>query len=463
MSTETDGSLEAAAVRDLCLTDSRLQQHEAWEEYLMPAPHSITILTELVLACSDRDFSVNENPPEGSYRFLRNPDSFHACLMQVCNSGWEAFNKSHSSMDQIRLYSAVTPQYLREVLESQGDDEPVQSRLASKLRRIGEISSECVKLSVEPMKKFSKVHGIIKELLKACVDSKRCYKEKEEIVKDAIMENEMREKLAAETKRRTEQVAKDLAEELRQDRHNYDKAMKSYPGRKERIYKCTVEVIAEFFPKKTSRTVKTSITEFRVTQCGVKLEKARELAEKNREDMRMAEESLVETSLALKKCRTREIALASTIDQLVKGLAVLGAVKEKWERMFLFFQMLSNIIKIDFSPQLMDFVVLDDDRKMFHRRLLRDVFLRASISCNQVNMISRTYTEVYSKYLMERVSRLSRLVDMKSRREDETLQTEQLLQAYQRDEEDILELVRKNKAEFERMKLQIEQQMEQNQ
>ncbi|KAL0172459.1 hypothetical protein M9458_032770 [Cirrhinus mrigala] len=90
-----------------------MQPYANWEEYLTPAPLSIAILGELVFISSSTDFSINKNPPKNGYKFIKYPDSFRACLMQVCNTGWWAFNEAHKSMDQIRLHTAQVPDYMK--------------------------------------------------------------------------------------------------------------------------------------------------------------------------------------------------------------------------------------------------------------------------------------------------------------------------------------------------------------
>lgn len=81
-----------------------MQPYANWEEYLTPAPLSIAIMGGLVFISSSTDFSININAPKNGYEFIKYHDSFRACLLQVCNSGWWAFNEAHKSMDQIRLH-----------------------------------------------------------------------------------------------------------------------------------------------------------------------------------------------------------------------------------------------------------------------------------------------------------------------------------------------------------------------
>ena len=66
-----------------------------WAEFLTPAPLSIAVLGQLMLVAGEKDFSLENQRPEKGFQFIENPGSFRACLVQVSNSGWKAFNEAH--------------------------------------------------------------------------------------------------------------------------------------------------------------------------------------------------------------------------------------------------------------------------------------------------------------------------------------------------------------------------------
>ncbi|KAL6460733.1 hypothetical protein MHYP_G00306990 [Metynnis hypsauchen] len=90
-----------------------MQPYANLEECLTTAPLSIAILGELIFISCKADVSINKNPPNNSYKYIKCPDSFHACLMQVCNSGWWTFNEAHKNMDQIWLHTMAVPDYMK--------------------------------------------------------------------------------------------------------------------------------------------------------------------------------------------------------------------------------------------------------------------------------------------------------------------------------------------------------------
>ena len=64
-------------------------------EFLTPAPISIALLGQLMLIATEKDFSLEKQRPEHGFKFIEHPGSFRACLVQVSNTGWGAFNEAH--------------------------------------------------------------------------------------------------------------------------------------------------------------------------------------------------------------------------------------------------------------------------------------------------------------------------------------------------------------------------------
>ncbi|KAK9960698.1 hypothetical protein ABG768_008541 [Culter alburnus] len=212
-------------------TKLMMQPYANWEEYLTPAPLSIAILGELVFISSSTDFSINKNPPKDGYKFIKYPDSFRACLMQVCNSGWWAFNEAHTSMDQIRLHTAEVPDYMKTAVKIlfQGDDEVVEAHLPDQLENIRVIADECLRLSDATEKRFTDVISIIQELLEACVNAEHFYGEEMEAIKKKLEEGKLRQQSAEETKKRTEKAVKAMEREMDEAHESYKKALDSLP------------------------------------------------------------------------------------------------------------------------------------------------------------------------------------------------------------------------------------------
>ncbi|KAM9434614.1 uncharacterized protein Hap1MRO34_002375 [Clarias gariepinus] len=622
-----------------------MQPYANWEEYLTPAPLSIAILGELVFISSSTDFSINKNPPKGGYKYIRYPDSFRACLMQVCNSGWGAFNEAHKNMDQIRLHTMAVPDYMKTAVKIlfQDNNEVVQAHLPDQLENIRVIADDCLELADLTEKKFTDVINIIQELLEACLNAQFFYGEELDAIKKKLDEAKLRKESSEEAMKRSKKAIKTMGEQLKEAQESYKKAMDSLPSgwdmlamdfvgsltesitavvngltavitnpatqtqasttfsktmhfikefnrpkvddvdliniysKSAEILKCTENVqrfvenntinwkdlydqkkkgtvtdfqadqfrrireslkkspncgdkmcaerlcdegiaickdISKYAPEGKCEDAKTQkliesirnltvsaqtfdckskdITKspalapkppmmykeesksgkmrasqresdnarFRIEQSRAQLDKTRETYEKSVENMEKNQKELTEILITMRNCEVKEIDFKTTIQMLVKGMDAMGRVKEQWEKMVRFFQMVSNIVKTSLTRTLKDFVstsektqTLSYNAKLFSKDLLYTQAFQATNIASLVNMISATYTEVSTKYIMDRVSSLGKLMAMDKDKPEFRSERQKLQNSCDEAQKAILHLVLKNKQEFERKSL----------
>ncbi|XP_076866641.1 uncharacterized protein LOC143517740 [Brachyhypopomus gauderio] len=209
-----------------------MQPNVNWESYLTPAPLSIAIMGELVFISSQTDFSINKNPPKDGYQYIKYPESFRACLMQVCNSGWWAFNEAHKNMDQIRLHTLTVPDYMKSAVKIlfQGDDEVVKALLPHQLHNIHDIADKCLTLASATEQKFNDVIMIIEELAQACMNAQHLYGVELEEVKKRLEENKMRKESSEEALKRTKKAAEVMEQQMNEAHVSYKSAMASLPS-----------------------------------------------------------------------------------------------------------------------------------------------------------------------------------------------------------------------------------------
>ncbi|GLD69034.1 uncharacterized protein AKAME5_002034700 [Lates japonicus] len=301
----TQSLITAAEMRET--TKMLMQPNANWEEYLTPVPLSIAIMGELVFISSCDDFSINKNPPKDGFRFIKYPDSFRACLMQIYDSLSHTFNEAHKNMDQICSHTSTVPDYMKAAVDIlfNSTDEVIETLLPNQLENICTAADEC-EILADSVEKYTDVNNLIQELLEACINAEYCYGEELEKVKMKLEETKLREQSA---------------------RQSYEKCV-----------------------------------------------------EKNQKEL---------TDV-----------LFCQIKMLVKGLDAMGRVKEQWEKMVLFFKMVSNIIKTSLSKTMHNFVETSDatkklsyNRKLFAKDQLYNQAFQAS-NASLVHMISETYTQV---------------------------------------------------------------------
>ncbi|RVE59350.1 hypothetical protein OJAV_G00187450 [Oryzias javanicus] len=619
-------------------TQMLMQPNANWEEYLAPAPLSIAIMGELVFISSGTDFSINKNPPKDGFKHIKYPDSFRACLMQVCNSGWQAFNIAHKNMDQIRIHTASVPEYMKATVKFlfQGDDEIIKNFLPNQLESIRTIAEECVQLADGVEKKYQDVIGLIQELLEACINAKHIYGDELEKVKNKIEANKMREKTAKDLDEKYEKAMKAMEKQVEEAQEQFKTSMNSLPtgaeligmeiasamsqtvstmgsaliamatqqpqpqqctqtgssgqvGEKKEIEKedpaaeleiyvrsseilKTVASISEYIAndkvnwkelydqqKKEPKTqfakgqleriskemekaekskakdkalslCKSGITiceqiatnspdkkwdkkktqkliedvkklhedtrQFdskRIRKCNVSaitapppmmyktsagqnagqkaVENARFQIEQSREQLKQSREEynkavdrmernkkeLTNILVEMQNCKIEEIEFDTTIKMLVKGMDAMGRVKEQWEKMVRFFQMVANIVKTSLSKTMNHFAQgvedaqkLSYNSRLFTKDLLYNQAFQASNIASLVHMISGTYCEVSNKHLMDRISSLGRLMTMENDNPEFHQERKKLQSSCREAQESILELVIKNKKEFEK-------------
>lgn len=243
----TQSLTTAADMRDT--TKMLMQPNANWEEYLTPAPLSIAIMGELVFISSSDDFSINKNPPEKGYKYIKYPESFRACLMQICNSGWHAFNEAHKNMDQIRIHTGTVPDYMKAAVKIlfHGTDEVLETLLPIQLDNIRTTADECVTLAHSVAQKYADVINLIQELLEACINAKHFYGEELEKVKMKLEEAKLREQSAKKQDEMSRKVMEIMSKQMEEAQDAYKKSMDSLPSGWEMIGMNFVEGITSIF------------------------------------------------------------------------------------------------------------------------------------------------------------------------------------------------------------------------
>uniref|UniRef100_A0A3B3I2C0 Uncharacterized protein n=1 Tax=Oryzias latipes TaxID=8090 RepID=A0A3B3I2C0_ORYLA len=212
-------------------TQMLMQPNANWEEFLTPSPLSIAIMGELVLFSSGPDFSINKNPPKDGFKHIKYPESFREAVMQVCNSGWKAFNIAHKNMDQIRIHTASVPEHMKDAVKIlyQGNDEMIEKLFPNELKSILTIADECVELADGVEQKYNDVICLIQELLEACVNAEHIYGEDLEEVTNKIKQNKLREQSARELNEKYTKAMEAMEKQVEEAEEKLKSSMNSLP------------------------------------------------------------------------------------------------------------------------------------------------------------------------------------------------------------------------------------------
>ena len=93
--------------------------------------------------------------------------------MQVSHDGWQAFNKAHNGMNEIRQQTDRIPGDMKEVLNillNMQDDQEVAALLPISLKSLEDVADSCLTRSREVEEKFNSVRELIDELLQSSKD-----------------------------------------------------------------------------------------------------------------------------------------------------------------------------------------------------------------------------------------------------------------------------------------------------
>lgn len=203
-----------------------------WAEFLTPAPMSIALLGQLMLIAGEKDFSLESQKPKDGFQFIQHPRSFRACLVQVSNAGWRAFNEAHKNMDTIRLYSAKVPGQVKKVVRTlvSGSKEDVKDILPIELRKIEENASESLELAKAVESKFENVMHLTGELLEVSSAAKGHFQNTQVELQTKREIALTKEKSVREEIERAKEEQDKLTKQVKEAKAQWEKAVDSMPS-----------------------------------------------------------------------------------------------------------------------------------------------------------------------------------------------------------------------------------------
>ncbi|RVE65125.1 hypothetical protein OJAV_G00133430 [Oryzias javanicus] len=196
---------------------------------------------------------------------------------------------------------------------------------------------------------------------------------------------------------------------------------------------------------------------FRIEQSQEQLKQKQESHEKSVQNVEQSQRELTEILVEMQNCKIQEIDFDTTIKMLVKGMDAMGRVKEQWEQMVRFFQMMAIIVKTSLGTTLHNFVMTSEDTKklsynskLFAKDMLYNQAFEAYNIASLVHMISETYCEVSNKYLMDSVSSLGKLMAMDKEKPEFMYERLKLQESCHEAGDGIRDLVLREKKEYDR-------------
>ncbi|KAH9168354.1 hypothetical protein EDB89DRAFT_1992049 [Lactarius sanguifluus] len=195
-----------------------------WAELLQPAPLSIALLgSVLCIASGTNDFSLLTQPPEGvpkfQWKYVRHPDSFKTCLMQMVGDGYIAFENAHTNMETIQALSEQIPDVIRNLVTVlvKGTQAEIELFFESGLSNLLSLSQRCEAAATACEQGFQDLSYLTQELSLGCTY-------KGGTTQQAIEANTTYLRVLQEERdRKTEQMTK-IEEACQLSKHSFEEA-----------------------------------------------------------------------------------------------------------------------------------------------------------------------------------------------------------------------------------------------
>ncbi|KAG6923775.1 hypothetical protein G0U57_019312 [Chelydra serpentina] len=375
-----------------------LKPDAKWEELLMPAPISIAILGELAcISMRQKDcVSISKNSPKDGFKSIKRPESFRACLRQVSDQAWEAFNEVHVNMDQIRLRSMYVSKKMTNIMQGFFQNPQVgKNQLQAEITKIQNTAEKCTESAQEMKDKFLEVIFLVKELLQACQNAEHGYEKDLNGVRMELEQAKIKEKSVRKTMEDTEWKQMQMEVEMKEALNEIGEALDFSPIS---CYDVGSDVTdkTEWIKKQLSK----------VEESGEALRRSHKEDHRSVKNIIELMKELTEILCEIKEYETREKDFETARKMLIERQDALGKVEQQWDKMVQFFHMISNLLQICFNWHLQESLAsVECIQQVTH------AFSAANVA-RLVHMISQTFTQVCEKYLLNLVSSSGRVLTM---------------------------------------------------
>lgn len=344
---------------------------------------------------------------------MRHPESFCTSLVQIGNDAYVAFSKAHSNMEQIRLEMVQVPTHVREcvkILKSE-NKAALEKFLPRRLTRIQEAAENGLKLSKEVAEGFDQLMALIGQVLEATSASKGVKEQKIEAEIQAAIEEEKKRRLAAKEleKNHLDKERQIAQEAVRKTQNSLHEAQNRRRGFFEAI----------FYPSQKARSIDAA------RQMSQEAERRLDVTKKQFDQVQQDMKKINEQYIGNLKNMHIDVKKGIDRDQAIKllrqGLENLATLQEHWAGMAQYFQSIHNIIKTTTAKRLIDFK--EEATEAAQVDCLID-FMANSIleSCQSsylTHRIADMYVKVSTRYIMNNVSGMQKMIAIKDEDVDE--------------------------------------------
>lgn len=213
------------------------------ENFLLPGPASVAILGQLMAIASTVDFSLEKNVPTDGFKYIKQPASFRACLVQISTSACDAFTAADRNMDKVRMYCMQLQGHVIDLVGIilKGSENEKSTLAPIFLNEMVEKGNKCLELAVKAESDFAVLTSLLSEVSVAATAAKGLHESK---LADAISHTKIlkiRKELIERRKREVDQEKLQIVEQVSEANNKFDKTVDEISGSMKTVGFSTIE------------------------------------------------------------------------------------------------------------------------------------------------------------------------------------------------------------------------------
>lgn len=428
-----------------------------WEELLVPAPTGVAIISQLMMNANQvDDISINHKPGP----LIKNPESFHASLIQISNDACNTFSKAHNNMDIIRIKMIKVPDDVQKCIAiiEKGNKSKLQKDVPSLLYNIQKTAKKGFQLAEEVANDFNQLMELIGQVLEATFATM------------SYRENQLDNKLVSNflEKRRQNKIIKEQKQQLDELKHRRN--VKEMEKEKLEAEKQTVQATMAQTQREmeaSSGFIRAFFTLFgsnnqqdQINRCVIRLGEIDKTIAKIEEECKEIknqytlcfEKQVGNVSVELLKTirfkqAKEELGKNHPIELLNEELLRLSQLKGQWAKMVQHFQSFSNVMTCTVQKLLTDFIKDAREAQMDKSQVQ---FMIESIqgSCQSsefTHHIADLYFKISDRYIINNVDDMRRILTLEADQTGTQRAQKNLVASCEKASNDILAIFNANK------------------
>ena len=370
------------------------------KDFILPSCTCVTVLCQLHLLSNDEDFTMVEKGKNVQY--IKHPESFRACLLQLTHESWDAFNTAERNMNKVLQNVSVIPEMFDSIAEilTHGTEKDISDLLPYELKNITERSSKCLAFTKECEDVFDTVKNLIGEVSELCAAKDKYFKEKgatyetlQKEDKDLGMKKGQHERNITEAK------------------ETYDKKLEEIPGFGSVIgglFSLVPKMVFSLFKGEDGKSLHQKYVEQKKTEAHEAKEnisKVEKMYEATRNEQRKKREEMRALVRELGMIGDKPIRVGEQKRILIEGMELISKIREQWGNLTRFFQNIADAVSQDMNAKVHEFTDLADivskgDLSDIKIKKILGVSEKAKKHVNYIESLAEFYVDVSRRHLM---------------------------------------------------------------